>query len=118
MSKEQGKELFRALNAILNAITSLNLRDWEAEAVADRGESSTKAATKSSKGKVKVVNPDWEDVPFHPVRGITPLSNRPKFAQVVGSPSKTPIIVSRSPKHPQKLKIEKLKDRSSQEKAR
>ena len=35
MSKEKGEELFRALNVILDAITGLNLRDLEAEAVAD-----------------------------------------------------------------------------------
>jgi hypothetical protein len=67
MSKEKGKELFRALNVIIDAITSLNLRDLEAGPVADRGEASTKATTKSSKGKVKVANPNWEDLPFHRV---------------------------------------------------
>jgi hypothetical protein len=40
----------------------------------------TGATTKSSKGKVKVANSNWEDVPFFPVP-ITPLSSRPKFAQ-------------------------------------
>jgi hypothetical protein len=86
MSKEKGEELFCALNVILDAITILNLRDLEAEAVAERGESSTKAAAESSKGKDKVANPDWEDIPFNPVP-ITPLSSRPRFAQVVRSPS-------------------------------
>jgi DNA-binding HxlR family transcriptional regulator len=47
MSKEKGEELFRALDVILEAITSRNLRDLEAEVVVHRGESSTKAATKS-----------------------------------------------------------------------
>jgi hypothetical protein len=74
MSKEKGETLLCALNVILNAITGLNLRNLKAEAVADRGESSTKAATQSSKGKNKVDNPDWEEVPFHPV-SITPLSS-------------------------------------------
>jgi len=91
MSKEKGEELFRALNVILDAITGLNLRDLEAEAVADRGESSTKAATQASKGKDNVDNPDWEDVPFNPVP-ITPLSSRPRFTQVVGSSCETPIV--------------------------
>jgi hypothetical protein len=91
MSKEKGKEFFRALNAILDAMSSLNLRDLEAEAAADRGESSTEAATKSSEGKVKVANLDWEDIQFHPIP-ITPLSSRPKFAHVVGSSSETPIV--------------------------
>jgi hypothetical protein len=91
MSKEKGEKLFRALNVILDAITGLNLRDLEAEAVADRGNSSTKAATQSSKGKDKVDDPDWEDVPFNPVP-ITPLSSRPRFTQVVGSSCETPII--------------------------
>jgi hypothetical protein len=35
MSKEKGEELFRALNVILDAVSSLNLRDLEAEAKAD-----------------------------------------------------------------------------------
>jgi hypothetical protein len=37
MFKEKSKELFRALNVILDAITGLNLRDLGAEAKADRG---------------------------------------------------------------------------------
>jgi hypothetical protein len=86
MSKEKGEELFRALNVILDAVSSLNLRDLEAEAKADRGESSSKAAAESSKGKDKVAEPDWEDIPFNPVP-ITPLSSRPRFTQVVGSSS-------------------------------
>ena len=86
MSKEKGEELFRALNIILDAVSSLNLRDLEAESRADRGESSSKAAAESSKGKDKVAEPDWEDIPFNPVP-ITPLSSRPRFTQVVGSSS-------------------------------
>jgi hypothetical protein len=86
MSKEKGEELFRALNVILDAVSSLNLWDLEAEARADRGESSSKAAAESSKGKDKVAEPDWEDIPFNPVP-ITPLSSRPRFTQVVGSSS-------------------------------
>jgi hypothetical protein len=78
MSKEKGEELFGAFNVILNAVSSLNLRDLEAEAKADRGESSSKAAAESSKGKDKVAEPDWEDIPFNPV-AITPLSSRPRF---------------------------------------
>jgi hypothetical protein len=85
MSKERGEELFEALHGLLDAISVLKLKDLEA--VAERGETSTGAATEFSK---KVANPDWEDVPFHPVP-ITPLSSRPKFAQVVGSSSETPI---------------------------
>jgi hypothetical protein len=83
MSKEKGEELFRALNVILDAVSSLNLRDSEAEAKADRGESSSKAAAESSKGKDKVAEPDWEDIPVNPV-SIIPLSSRPRFTQVVG----------------------------------
>jgi hypothetical protein len=88
MSKEKGEELFRALNVILDDGSSLNLRDLEAEAKADRGESSSKAAAESSKGKDKVAEPDWEDIPFNPVP-ITPLSSRPRFTQVVGSSSES-----------------------------
>jgi hypothetical protein len=93
VEKEKGEELFRALNVTLDAITGLNLRDLEAESVADRGESSNKAATKSSKGKNKVDNPDWADVPFHPIP-ITPSSSRPRFSQVVGSFVETPVVSS------------------------
>ncbi len=90
MSKEKSEELFRALNTILDAITSLNLRDLEAEAAADRGETSAQGAAASSKGKDKVPNPDWEDVPSQPIP-ITPLSSRPRFSQVVGDSVETPI---------------------------
>jgi hypothetical protein len=86
MSKEKGEELSRALNVILDAVSRPNLRDLEAEAKADRGESSSKAAAESSKGKDKVAEPDWEDIPLNPVP-ITPLSSRPRFTQVVGSSS-------------------------------
>jgi hypothetical protein len=83
-TKEKGEELFRALNIILDAVSSLNLRELEAEAKVDREEFSSKAAAGSLKGKDKVAEPDWEDIPFNPVP-ITPLSNRPRFTQVVGS---------------------------------
>jgi hypothetical protein len=86
MLKEKGEELFRALNVILDAVSSLNLRDLEAEAKADRRESSSKAAAESPEGKDKVAEPDWEDIPFNPVP-ITPLSSRPRFTHVVGSSS-------------------------------
>jgi hypothetical protein len=95
MSKERGEELFRALNTILDAVTALNLRDFEAEAAAavaaDQGETSTQGASASSKGKAKVANPDWEDVPFNPVP-ITPLPSRPRFSQVVRSSSESPVV--------------------------
>jgi hypothetical protein len=97
MSKERKEELFRALNTILDAVTALNLRDLEAEAAsgvaADQGETSTQGASASSKGKAKVANPDWEDIPFNPVP-ITPLSSRPRFSQVVGSSSESPVCSS------------------------
>jgi hypothetical protein len=99
MSKERKEELFRALNTILDADTALNFRDLEAEAAAavaaDRGESLTQGALASSKGKDKVADPDWEDIPYNPV-SITPLALRPRFSQVVGS-SLESSIVPRSP---------------------
>jgi hypothetical protein len=99
MSKKRKEELFRALNTILDAVTALNFRDLEAEAAsavaANRGETSAQGASASSKGKDKVADPDWEDIPYNPVP-ITPLSSRPRFSQVVGSSSKSP-IVPRSP---------------------
>ena len=90
MSREKGQELFRALNTLLDAVTALNLKDLEAEAAADRGETSAQGAAAPSKGKDKVPNPDWEDVPFQPVP-ITPLSSRPRFSQVVGESVEIPI---------------------------
>jgi hypothetical protein len=65
-NKRASLELFSALNVILDAVSSLNLRDLEAEAKADRGESAIKAAAESSKGKDKVAEPDWENIPFKP----------------------------------------------------
>ena len=44
MSREKGQELFRALNTFLDAVTALNLKDLEAEAAADRGETSAQGA--------------------------------------------------------------------------
>jgi hypothetical protein len=70
MSKKREEELFRVLNTILDAITALNLRNWEVEVAAavaaDRGETSTQGASASSKGKHKVANPDWKDIPYNP----------------------------------------------------
>jgi hypothetical protein len=65
----------------------------EAEAAAavaaDQGETSTQGASASSKGKAKVANPDWEDIPFNPV----PITHaRPRFSQVVGSTSESPVV--------------------------
>jgi hypothetical protein len=99
MSKERKEELFRALNTILDAVTALNLMDLEAEAAAavaaDRGETSTHGASASSRGKDKVADPDWENIPYNPAP-IIPLSSRPRFFQVVGFSSESS-IVSRSP---------------------
>jgi hypothetical protein len=97
MSKEREEELFRALNTILDAVTALNLMDLEAEAAAavaaDQGETSTQGTSASSKGKAKVADPDWEDIPSNPVP-ITPLSSRPRFSQVVGSSLESPVVPS------------------------
>jgi hypothetical protein len=95
MFKERKEELFRALNTILDAVVALNLRDLEAEAAAavaaDQGKTLTQGASASSKGKDEVADPDWEDIPYYPVP-ITPLSSRPRFFQVVGSSSESPIV--------------------------
>jgi hypothetical protein len=76
-------------------VTALNLRDLEAEAAAavavDRGDTSTQGASASSKGKDKVADPDWEDIPYNPIP-MTPLSSRPRFSQVVGSSSESPVV--------------------------
>jgi hypothetical protein len=101
MSEERGAELFRALHAIIDAVTNLNLRDSEAEAKAAvasekvQAESSTQgtstSASASSKGKPKDPDPDWTEVLYNPVP-ITPLSTRPRFSQVVRSSSESPIV--------------------------
>ena len=83
------EELDRALHALLDAIHNLNF--GEAQTEADQGESSSQGASSKEKGKAKDPNPDWEDVPYNPVP-ITPLSARPRFAQVVGSSSETPVV--------------------------
>jgi hypothetical protein len=92
MSKERGAELFRALHAIIDAVTNLNLRYLEAEARASTSspEAGTSASA-SAKGKAKDPNPDWTEVPYNPLP-ITPLSTRPRFSQVVGSSSESPIF--------------------------
>jgi hypothetical protein len=91
MSEERGEELFRALNGLIKAISVLHLVDLEA---ATKGQSSAAVVPKSKpgplssspKGKAKVENPDWKDIPYNPVL-ITPLSKQPRFTQVVGSSS-------------------------------
>jgi hypothetical protein len=93
MFEERGAELFRALHAIIDAVTNLNLRDLEAEAKASSSSSAEEgiSAKASAWGKAKDPNPDWTEVPYNPVP-ITPLSTRPRFAQVVGSSSESPIV--------------------------
>jgi hypothetical protein len=93
MSEERGAELFRALHAISDAVTNLNLRDLEAEAKASSSSSAEEGTSSkaSAKGKAKDPTPDWTEVPYNPVP-ITPLSTRPRFSQVVGSSSKSPIV--------------------------
>ena len=55
MSEERGAELFRALHAIIDAVTNLNLRDLEAEAKASSSSSAEEgtSAKVSAKGKAK-----------------------------------------------------------------
>jgi hypothetical protein len=56
--KERKEDLFRALNTILDVVTSLNLRDLEAEAAAavavNQGETSMQGALASSKEKIRL----------------------------------------------------------------
>jgi hypothetical protein len=104
MSKERGEELFRALHSLFDAVTNLNLRELEAEAKAAtaskkaEAESSTQwagtSASASAKAKAKDPDPNWTEVPYISVP-ITPLSTRPRFSQVVGSSSESPIVPHR-----------------------
>jgi hypothetical protein len=59
MSKERGAELFRALHAIIDAVTNLNPRDLEAEAKALSSSSAEEgtSAKASARGKAKVLIP-------------------------------------------------------------
>jgi hypothetical protein len=67
MSEERGAELFRALHAIIDAVTNLNLRDLEAEAKAAvasekvQAESSTQGASTMrvhlQKAKLRILIP-------------------------------------------------------------
>jgi hypothetical protein len=93
MSEERGAELFRALHANINAVTNLNLRDLEAEAKAPSSSSAEEgiSAKASARGKAKDPNSDWTEVPYNPVP-ITPLSTLPRYSQVVGSSSESPIV--------------------------
>jgi hypothetical protein len=92
MSKERGTELFRALHAIIDAVTNLNLRDLEAEAKASSSSAEEGTSFKTSaKGKAKNPNPDWTEVLYNLVP-ITPLSTGPRFSQIVGSSSESPIV--------------------------
>jgi hypothetical protein len=49
MSKERGAELFRALHAIIDAVTNLNLRDLEAEAKASSSSAEKGTSAKADK---------------------------------------------------------------------
>jgi hypothetical protein len=93
MSEGRGAELFQALHAIIDVVTNLNMRDLEAEAKALSSSSAEEGTSSkaSAKGKAKDPNPDWTEAPYNPVP-ITPLSTRPRFSQVVGSSSKSPIV--------------------------
>jgi hypothetical protein len=92
MSEERGAELFRALHAIIDTVTNLNLRDLEAEAKASSSSTEEGTSAKASaRGKAKDPNPDWTEVPYDPV-SITPLSTRPRFSQVVRPSSESPVV--------------------------
>jgi hypothetical protein len=79
MSKERGKELFRALYGLLDAVTNLNLRNLEAEAKAEvSSQGAGASASASARGKAKDPDSDWTEVPYNPVP-ITPLSTRPSL---------------------------------------
>jgi hypothetical protein len=69
MSEERGAELFRALHAIIDAVTNLNLRDLEAEAKASSSSSAEEGTSfkASAKGKVQDPNSDWTEVPYNPI---------------------------------------------------
>jgi hypothetical protein len=83
MFKERGNELFRALNVIFDAVSSLNVRNLKVEAKANRGESSNKAAAGSSKKKDNVAESDWEDIPFY-LASILPCLVDPVLLRSLG----------------------------------
>jgi hypothetical protein len=93
MFEQRCPELFRALHAIIDAVTNLNLRDLEAKAKALSSSSAEEgtSAKASARGKAKDPSPDWTEVPYNPIP-ITPLSTRPCFSQVIGSSSESPNV--------------------------
>jgi hypothetical protein len=84
-------ELFRALHAIIDAVTNLNLRNLESEAKASSSAEEGTFAKASARGKAKDSNPNWTEVAYNLVP-ITPLSTRPRFSQLVSSSSESPIV--------------------------
>jgi hypothetical protein len=59
MSEERGAELFRALHAIIDVVTNLNLRDLEAKAKASSSSTEEGTSAKASaRGKAKDPNPN------------------------------------------------------------
>jgi hypothetical protein len=77
MSKEKGKELFRALNVILDTMSSLNLRDLEAEAKANRGSLQARLQPNLQKEKIRLLNPTGR------IFRLTPFLSLPCLADLV-----------------------------------
>jgi hypothetical protein len=55
MSEDRGAELFRALHAIIDAVTNLNLRDLEAEAKASSSSSAEEGTSSKASARGKGV---------------------------------------------------------------
>jgi hypothetical protein len=91
MSKENGKELFRNVNVILDAITNLNVRNLEVEAVEIEGRTSS---TQPNLQKEKIRLTILTGSTFHSIQSplLQDLSSRPRISQVVGSSFETPIV--------------------------
>jgi hypothetical protein len=71
MSEERGAELFRALHAIIDVVTNLNLKDLEAKAKASSSSAEEGTSAKASaKGKAKDPDPNWTEVPYNPVLSL------------------------------------------------
>jgi hypothetical protein len=77
MSKEKGEELFHALNVILDAVSSLNLRDLELRRKLIEGSLQARLQPKFQKEKIRLLNPTGR------IFRLTPFLSLPCLADLV-----------------------------------
>jgi hypothetical protein len=77
MSKEKGEELFRALNVILDAVSSLNLRIWRLRRKLIEGSLQARLQPNLQKEKIRLLNPTRR------IFRLTPFLSLPCLADLV-----------------------------------